>query len=229
MGKLSAGGSPKAKHILYKLSDGANGTGIDAVWRVNPANNDGEQFAIVEAKASRDEDAPKFMRKKNNTRQPGISSRLGVAGLTDSSELIEPIESDENNTSNEKKNKISTEKNKPTTTKSETPPYKQKRKLSVQMNREWIDENLGKAVNSVLLATQITHPYSRHLFYTPLYHTSLSPQEHASARLNNTDEISHKNHKAFHYADHEVKNFVNKRKKSLAKKHGMSASLKLEV
>ncbi|OZZ70897.1 hypothetical protein CDA36_06580, partial [Klebsiella pneumoniae] len=37
MGKLSAGGSPKAKHVLYKLTDGANGTGIDAVWRANPS------------------------------------------------------------------------------------------------------------------------------------------------------------------------------------------------
>ncbi|WKW33809.1 hypothetical protein KIH13_08690 [Pseudomonas viridiflava] len=72
MGKLSAGGSPKAKHVLYKLTDGANGTGIDAVWRADPANNGGKKFAIVEAKASKDEDAPKFMRKLNNTRKPGL-------------------------------------------------------------------------------------------------------------------------------------------------------------
>nr|WP_240997855.1 hypothetical protein [Pseudomonas viridiflava] len=39
LGKLSAGGNPKASHVLYKLTDGANGTGIDAVWRANPANN----------------------------------------------------------------------------------------------------------------------------------------------------------------------------------------------
>jgi|SRR5471030_2123615 len=228
-GKLSAGGSPKAKHVLYKLSDGANGTGLDAVWRADPANNEGEQFAIIEAKASRDEDAPKFMRKLNNTRKPGISSKLGVSGLTDPSELIEPIESNETNTASKKKNTISTGKHKATTAKSETRPSKKKRKILVQMSREWIDENLGKAVSGVSLASQITHSYSRHLFYTPLYHASLSPKEHASARLSNADDSSHQNHKAFHYADHEIKAFVNKRKKSLAKKHGALDSLKVEA
>ena len=61
-GKLSAGGKPKEPHVLYKLGDGANGTGIDAVWRANK-NNGGKPYAIVEAKASRNEDAPKFNRK----------------------------------------------------------------------------------------------------------------------------------------------------------------------
>ena len=107
MGKLSAGGSPKAKHVLYKLTDGANGTGIDAVWRANPANNGGKKFAIVEAKASRDEDAPKFMRKINNTRKPGISSKLGVSGVTEPSELIEPIESEESPSQRKDKSPLS--------------------------------------------------------------------------------------------------------------------------
>jgi hypothetical protein len=230
MGKLSAGGSPKAKHVLYKLSDGANGTGIDAVWRANPANNGGVKFAIVEAKASRDEDAPKFMRKPNNTRQPGVASKLGVSGLTEPNELIEPIENNEGATATASANKsrVSTGKNKPTTTRSETSPHTQKRKILVQMSTEWIEENLGKSVG-VSIAYQIPNSYSRHLFYTPLYHTSQSPKEHATARLNNSDDTSHQNHKAFHYGEQEVKSFVNKRKKSLAKKHGALPSLKIEA
>ncbi|WP_241001501.1 hypothetical protein [Pseudomonas viridiflava] len=126
MGKLSAGGSPKAKHVLYKLTDGANGTGIDAVWRADPSNNGGEKFAIVEAKASKDEDAPKFMRKLNNTRKPGVGSKLGVSGLGDPSELIEPIDSAESKASSGKKKKINTGKNKVSTTESEVSSSKKK-------------------------------------------------------------------------------------------------------
>ncbi|MCJ8179366.1 hypothetical protein MRS45_25015, partial [Pseudomonas viridiflava] len=94
MGKLSKGGSPKARHVLYKLTDGANGTGIDAVWRASPTTNDGKKFAIVEAKASRDEDGPKFMRKASNTRRPGVASKLGASGITDPSKLLEPLDVD---------------------------------------------------------------------------------------------------------------------------------------
>ncbi|GAB0075534.1 hypothetical protein TOC8171_09330 [Pseudomonas syringae] len=115
MGKLSAGGSPKAKHVLYKLTDGANGTGIDAVWRANPSNNEGKKFAIVEAKASRDEDAPKFIRKLNNTRKPGIGSKLGVSGIADPSELIEPIEQTEISSTSENKRKAGSGKRKTNT------------------------------------------------------------------------------------------------------------------
>ncbi|WP_439885251.1 hypothetical protein ACTACK_04500 [Pseudomonas syringae] len=228
LGKLSAGGSPKAKHVLYKLTDGANGTGIDAVWRADPANNGGKKFAIVEAKASKDEDAPKFMRKLNNTRKPGVASKLGVSGLGDPSELIEPVEGNET-ASGTGKAKVSTGKNNPVTTKKGGRSSKQSRKILVQMSSEWIEENLGKAVSSLTLRAQIISSYSRHLFYTPLYHASLSPKEHASARLNGTDESTHQNHKAFHYSEREVKDFVNKRKRSLAKKHGSLQTLKLEV
>ncbi|RON41104.1 hypothetical protein [Pseudomonas brassicacearum] len=228
-GKLSAGGSPKAKHVLYKLTDGANGTGIDAVWRANPANNEGEKFAIVEAKASRDEDAPKFMRKPNNTRKPGISSKLNVSGVADPSELLEPIEQSETpDQSRSKKPGRSGKKNK-TISKDKESPTKRPKSLLVQMSREWIEENIDKAVRGRGLAIQVMASHSRHLFYAPLYHTSSSPKEHASARLGSLDESAHQNHKAFHYPDHEVKGFVNKRKKSLAKKYGALSSLKIEV
>lgn len=229
LGKLSAGGSPKAKHVLYKLTDGANGTGIDAVWRANPANNGGEKFAIVEAKASRDEDAPKFMRKLNNTRKPGVASKLGVSGLTEPSELIEPAENAEPTAIAATKRKINKGKKQTHAQKSEKPTTKKMKRILVQMSDEWIEENLEKAVSGYSLQLQVAGSYSRHLFYTPLYHISSSPKEHASARLNNTNESTHENHKAFHYSEVEVKSFVNKRKKSLTKKYGVIDSLKLEV
>ncbi|ANI60605.1 hypothetical protein ACVK1X_002957 [Pseudomonas sp. PvR086] len=115
LGKLSMGGNPKEWHALYKLSDGANGTGIDAVWRADPATNDSKKFAIVEAKASRDEDTPKFIkdqyRKKEEEdkaakhskkpaasgpqpepRKPSIVSKLGVSGDIAVEELLEPVD-----------------------------------------------------------------------------------------------------------------------------------------
>lgn len=77
MGKISKGGFPKADGVLYKLTDPANGTGIDAIWCANPENNANKQFAIVEAKASRDEDGPKFARTHPAKRNPSVVSKLG--------------------------------------------------------------------------------------------------------------------------------------------------------
>lgn len=69
LGKLSKGGFPKESNVLYKLTDPANGSGIDAVWKADPSTNSGKKFAIVEAKASKDEDGRKFMRKPENRRK----------------------------------------------------------------------------------------------------------------------------------------------------------------
>lgn len=227
-GKLSKGGSPKARHVLYKLTDGANGTGIDAVWRANPATNDGKKFAIVEAKASRDEDGPKFMRKPNNTRKPGVASKLGVSGVTDPSELLEPLEPEQSVYPDKKKGKLAKSKTAPAPIdKTKNKPPKRTKEILVQMSKEWIQKNIGDAV-SERLADQVSASYSRHLFYAPLYHPKQSPKEHAEARLNNSDETTHTSHSAFHYADSEIKSFVNKRKKSLAAKHGALPSLTIE-
>ncbi|WP_122435510.1 hypothetical protein [Pseudomonas viridiflava] len=226
LGKLSAGGSPKAKHVLYKLTDGANGTGIDAVWRADPANNGGKKFAIVEAKASKDEDAPKFMRKLNNTRKPGVASKLGVSGLGDPSDLIEPVENDDAKGQN--KASVVTGKKQPAAKRSEQPTGLKTKVILVQMSKQWIFKNIRNAVPGPALAVQVRSSYSRHLFYTPLYHPSLSPKEHASARLNNSTDETHKNHKAFHYNDEEVKGFVNKRKRSLVQKYGSLETLAIE-
>lgn len=79
-GKLSKGGAPKDQHKLAKLTDPSFGTGIDAVWCANGHNNDGKQFAIVDAKASTSGKKPKYMDKAGNSRKPGISSKLEGSG-----------------------------------------------------------------------------------------------------------------------------------------------------
>ncbi|RON85206.1 hypothetical protein [Pseudomonas fluorescens] len=234
-GKLSSGGSPKARHVLYKLSDGANGTGIDAVWRAKPANNGGEKFAIVEAKASREEDAPKFMRRANNTRKPGIASKLGESGLSgvtriaDASQLLEPIEGTPEAGASKPSTSMRTGKNKPQASSRSPAPSAKIKEVLVQMSSQWITQNLNKAVAGRALAAQVLASYSRHLFYSPLYHSSASPKDHAEARLQNLAESAHRTHKAFHYNETEVKAAVNKRKKSLAKRYGARDSLKLEA
>jgi hypothetical protein len=223
MGKLSHGGNPKLPHVLYKLTDGANGTGIDSVWRADPKNNMGKNFAIVEAKASKDEDAPKFLRKLNNTKKPSIVSRLGVSSITDIAELLEPIEPVVAQVASNKKNYRSAPAD--NTTKSRN-QIKLKSTI-IQMSREWISTNIKKSFG-VILSRKIELSYSRHLFYAPLYHPSGSPKTHAVSRLEGSGAEVHNAHSAFHYGESEVKAAVNRKKKRLAKKHGASSTLALE-
>lgn len=229
LGKLSKGGNPKTAHVLYKLTDGANGTGIDAIWRADPAKNDEMLFAIVEAKASKDEDAPKFLRKLNNTRKPKITSKLGISGIGDPSELLEPIEEETAATKKHGQGKSSGKTDKTPTKAPAKPTSSQHKKVLVQMSHEWISDKLPAAIKNVLLREQIMRSYSRHLFYTPLYHLSESPKQHAEARLSNADESTHREHHAFHYREDEVRTAVNRRKKALTEKHGNLDTLKIEV
>lgn len=230
MGKLSKGGSPKSPHVLYKLTDGANGTGIDAVWRADPATNGGKKFAIVEAKASKDEDAPKFMRRLNNTRKPGITSKLGISGIADPSELLEPREEDVTpNAPSKKKNKpggkLGTTTSKPQASNQAAQPNKGKR-IFVQMSKEWIYENLIKSFPRSTYQRILTS-YSRHLFFAPLYHPSGSPKNHVDARISGQNN-EHAEHAAFHYEDAELTRAVNKKKKYLVAKHGKLTTLAIE-
>lgn len=228
LGKLSKGGSPKTPHVLYKLTDGANGTGIDAIWRADPDKNDNKLFAIVEAKASKNEDAPKFLRKPNTTRKPSITSKLGTSGITDASELLEPREEESTaGKSPEKKKSKASGKTGGAGKTADSPSTSKKNRILVQMSRDWIRNNL-KSLNNRVLRDNILSSYSRHLFYTPLYHPSKSPSKHAEARLKNHSEKSHSDHQAFHYGEEEIRIAVNKRKTALAKKYGEQPTLQLE-
>ena len=228
LGKLSKGGSPKTPHVLYKLTDGANGTGIDAIWRAEPDQNDHKLFAIVEAKASKNEDAPKFLRKPNTTRKPSITSKLGTSGITDASELLEPREEEPvSGKSPERKRSKASGKTGGAGKTTDSNSTSKKNRILVQMSHDWIRSNL-KALNNRALRDSILSSYSRHLFYTPLYHPSQSPSKHAEARLRNHSEESHSDHQAFHYGEEEIRAAVNKRKTALTKKYGEQSTLQLE-
>ena len=244
LGKLSKGGSPKAAHVLYKLSDGANGTGIDAVWRAE-GHNGGKPYAIVEAKATRDEDAPKFMRKINNTRKPSITSTLGVNGITDPSELIEPLEDEGQSSTPNPTNKkgggktgggkggkatapITGQSGKIEKTGSSSGSTAAQKVILVQMSHDWIDVNLDKAVGDI--AGDIRRRgYFRHLFFSPKYHLSGSPKAHMDAKVGGSGPTTHAFHDAFHYNESEIQSAVNKRKASLRKRYGGIPGLKAEI
>ncbi|WP_231678237.1 hypothetical protein, partial [Pseudomonas quasicaspiana] len=224
LGKLSKGGSPKARHVLYKLTDGAHGTGIDASWRADPATNYGNNFAVVEAKASRNEHGPKFMREANNTRKPGVASKLGISGATGPSELLETLELEA--PSARKTDKFSGSKNSSAPTVKKNNSIKKPKQI-LQISLERIRANNESAVPKTLIYTVLIS-YSRHLFHAPLYHPKQNPKDHAFARLNNSYETSHANHSAFHYHDREVKSFVQKRKQSIAVKYEKLSLLNIE-
>ncbi|MCB2250744.1 hypothetical protein KTQ74_02470 [Pseudomonas chlororaphis] len=225
MGKISKGGTRKAWNILYKLTDPANGTGIDAVWRADPLTNGHKKFAIVEAKASLNEDAPKFMRKPGNTRQPSIVSKLGVNG-PDAATLLEPIEEPAVTTGKRGGAPQRTGKRTASPSGSKEKPTVSGKTVIVQMSVEWIAKNIAKSVPEGLV-DEVNFSYSRHLFYSPLYIGS--SETHAKARFEKTASESHAEHDAIHYKEQAVKAAVNKKKRSLVKKHGNLNSLKNEA
>ncbi|MFT3721042.1 hypothetical protein [Pseudorhodoferax sp.] len=240
VGKLSKGGSPKVAHALYKLTDGANGTGIDAVWRAE-GHNGGKPYAIVEAKASADEDGPKFMRRKNNTRKPSVASKLGVSGAVDPSQLLEPLDDAGSASAGGKgkpgggkpgggkpgagKPKATTGTGNSASGTSQSAGARPSKSILVQMSREWIRENLESAVGS-LAADIRRRGYTRHLFFSPLYHPCA--ERHAEARLKGEAAATHADHDAIHYTESEIKIAVNKRKASLRGKYGPLPSLSQE-
>ncbi|CEL29467.1 hypothetical protein [Pseudomonas fluorescens] len=249
LGKLSKGGNPKARHVLYKLTDGANGTGIDSIWRANPSTNNNKKFAIVEAKASKREDAPKFLQKIEGSK-PKIASKLGLSGVLDPSELLEPItdDADQNKPAKQKAGgkaggkyggksggktssdnaKATNDKNIPSGKNNKKTDEKSKKHI-VQMSRVWITSKLPLAIKNIELRESIMKSYTRHLFFTPLYHKSLSPKAHADAQLASSHEETHRDHDGFHYGEEEVREAVNKRLASLRKKYGNLDVLKEEA
>lgn len=232
MGKISKGGDPKEQGVLYKLTDPPNGTGIDSIWKADPNNNNQKSFAIVEAKASIKEDGPKFLRRAGNTRQPSIVSTLGISGVGDAAELLEPIEDDSQGAGG---NGVSTTKSSGRTSapgkKPDVKPAKGRvvspKGMLVQMSREWIskcvEEGFGKTMRRKILSS-----YSRHLFFSPLYHPSGSPAFHAEAVAEKLGEEAHLDHDAFHYDEGEVRSAVNKKKAALRKRYEAHKNLATE-
>jgi hypothetical protein len=236
IGKLSKGG------VLYKLSDGVNGRGIDAVWRADGHNNS-KRYAIVEAKATLSEDEPKFRKTLGNVRKPVIASKLlDNAPPADTSELIEPREAQgdaeqkqptSNRSARKKKNKKpngaanSPAINNPASNKSKNSNKNKELEILVQMSHEWIKKNIQRAVESTVWADIKKQGYQRHLFFCPAYIPEVAA--HLKARYNNLPDNEHAAHKAIHYDEDDVRKAVNKRKARLRKKYGSLPSLKDET
>lgn len=248
LGKLSKGGSPKEAHALYKLDDGPNGTGIDAVWRAG-GRNGGKPYAIVEAKATKDEDGPKFAKLPGSTRKPSIKSLLkhNAPDLNPKAEdLLEPMLDDEKGkpaapqagSSGGRSSKAAGGRQKRgsggvTAGTASAPPAKPDagkapREILVQMSHEWIKENLERAVGTAIKDDALLRGYSRHLFYAPYWHPSGSPKAHMDARRERKGPKDHESHESYHYDDAAVKAAVNHRKSKLRSKFGNLPSLKGE-
>jgi hypothetical protein len=234
-GKLSRGGKPKVWHALYKLTDGSNGVGLDAVWRAQ-GNNNGKPYAIVEAKASVDEDAPKFMRRRGNTRKPSVVSKLGVSGTVDASTILEPLGDAAGGGRAGGKGKPGGARPGAGKPKAGSPPASSNtassakptsKPIVVQMSYQWIEANLDQAVGRTIGGDIRQRGYARHLFFSPLYHPCA--EKHAEARLRDLPESDHRDHDAIHYDESEVKRAVNKKKAALRKKHGNVPSLAVEA
>lgn len=249
LGKLSKGGSPKTGGTLYRLDDGPNGTGIDAVWRAN-GNNGGKPYAIVEAKATKDEDAPKFAKLPGNKRQPSIRSKLAdnAPDLNpQAKDLIEPNDDDgkgkavasqgaksAKSAGLRRKLGAGAPSGKSNTRPTNSANAKAPKEILVQMSHEWIEANIERAVEDPKVRKDfkrlLDRAYSRHLFYAPYWHPSGSPKAHMIARHEGKPPSEHATHYAYHYDDAKVKAAVNYRKTKLRAKpeFAKAASLKEE-
>lgn len=268
---------------LYFLSRTPNPTGIDSVWRAN-RHNDDKPYAIVEAKASRDEDGPKFARNPNSTRKPSINQRLddnsdakknargkvkrdantgsasGGAGGDEALDLhqhpdllLEPLDDDQEQSNRQTASKKDRRQKQarrgerqaqnspqPATPKGSRPAPAGEVRVLVQMSEEWISENIAKAVSPQIATTILVQgqkAYSRHLFFSPLYHQGKdgykSPAAHAAAMLKLVANLpmkpsEHEKHDCYHYDEARVKAAVNKRKKKLRSSFPTSKTLKAE-
>lgn len=253
LGKLSKGGSPKSGGTLYRLDDPPNGTGIDAVWRAS-GHNGGKPYAIVEAKATKDEDAPKFARRAGSTRKPSIKRLLkdNAPDLNPTAEeLLEPRDEPANTAAQGPKAGTGKAgggkgggkpggKSKGTTgaasaANGQSSAGGSTKTILVQMSHEWIRENMKKAVGGALAAQVLAKlpgdqkNYYRHLFYAPKWHPSGSPGRHMKARLERSPATAHTDHDAYHYDDAKVKEAVNFRKKKLRQTFGNLPSLEDEA
>lgn len=239
VGKLSKGGSPKDHGKLYKLSDGANGTGIDAVWRA-PGRNQGKPYAVVEYKSDFELKMPVFIKKKPGTaRKPGITAKLGVSGVPQLEEMLETEPPEQDNSGKPAaggkptgKPRSSSPSAKPQTRPSVRPkPTSNASGVLVQMSREWIQVNLRKAIGPAV-ARDVILGYSRHLIYTPMWLPSTIEHAKAMAAGTTAKETTHRDHDVLsnlHYEELDVKAAVNKKKAKLRTKFPSASNLGVEA
>ena len=241
VGKLSKGGSPKDHGKLYKLSDRANGTGIDAVWRAE-GHNQGKPYAVVEYKSDFELQMPAFIKNKPGTaRKPGITAKLGVSGVPELEAMLTTVPAGADSSpqfsvtrdAGKKKGKGGTSPSqRPTGLSTSTGGTKGP---LVQMSREWVRENIAKAVPKDVAAeftVRRENAYSRHLVYTPMWLPSTIEHAKAIAAGTAANEAAHRDHNVLanlHYEEAEIKNAVNRKKATLRAKYPAATTLGVET
>lgn len=137
--------------------------------------------------------------------------------------MLEPTEHEQNSAPFRKKEKTNKSMQQPAcTAKKSAYPANKPTEILVRMSKEWIRKSIQLSV-SYRLTDSVPASYGMHSFYAPLYHPTQSSKKQAEARLNGHDK---KNaiHSKFHYADSEVKSFVNKQKNLLPYNTGHSVN-----
>lgn len=240
LGKLSKGGSdPKTPGILYKLGDGANGAGIDAVWHVSTRNL-GKPYAVVEAKSDFEVKQPAFIKRNPSTgKKPGVTAKLGVSGVPTLENMLTSVPAvaggGGGRPGSGKPGGGGTTSGKPKTTAKSSPSVGDKSGPIVQMSREWVEKNVKSAVPKSVALQFIEmgdQAYSRHLIYTPMWLPAMTQHAKAIAEGSAHQEATHRDHDVLpnlHYEDTEVKAAVNKKKANLRLKFPMAATLRAEA
>lgn len=236
VGKVSKGGNPKTPGVLYKLGDGSNGTGIDAVWRAN-TRNQGKPYAVVEAKSDFELKQPGFI-KAGTPKKPGVTAKLGVSGvpkLEDMLTSVPPTAGGGTPKGGGKPSGGSGSTGKPKTTAKPVTSSGSKSEPIVQMSREWVRANIKRAVSDAIadeIMLKGEKVYSRHLIYTPMWLPSMAQHAKAVATGTANNEATHRDHDVLanlHYEEAEVKAAVNKKKANLRAQHPNATTLKAET
>jgi len=151
LGKVSKGGSdPKTPGVLYKLGDGSNGTGIDAVWHVS-TRNQGKPYAVVEAKSDFEVKQPAFIKRNPSTgKKPGVTAKLGVSGVPKLEDMLTSVPVEAGGSAQTTVKKGPTKKGKPSAPAQKpvapAPSPSNSAGPIVQMSRIWVEKNMIQAV-----------------------------------------------------------------------------------
>lgn len=212
----------------YKLGDGANGRGNDAVWHVN-TRNQGKPYAVVEAKSDFEVKQPAFIKRNPGTdKKPGVTAKLGVSGVPTLVDMLTSVPAEPGAGGSKpgrgKPGGGGTASGKPKTTAKPSPSVADKSGPIVQMSRAWVEKNMIQAVGRSVardvlkLAPGNDTNYSRHLIYTPMWLPSMAQHAAAVAKGSADMETTHRDHDVIpnlHYEEAEVKAAVNKKMTNL--------------
>jgi hypothetical protein len=245
-GKISPGKLNEGTKLNPLLAMKAHGVGIDGVWKVQigDPHNHGKPYAIVESKASANNNAP-----ANASRKPNVTGKLltnsrrimkaaAAAALPPTEALLDPptngstigaTKPSMGRVAGSSRNKRNADQGKQTTNassqSSKAPVVPAGEKPVVQMSQDWIDKNIRIAVSDrEILAdfrTMGIRVYSRHIFFTPFYlpvaakHLKAIQAKDSSAASMHASHEGHSIPSTHRHGELEVKRAVNSKLRRL--------------